>query len=297
MSVIYAIIRYSETSKLRKILEYTSSSRCISDSELCKFHNYATDLYEAYSSCLPKIDVDANKHIYLLSKKVRREAIEFEDTIRELQNKYNDKLIAYSHRKGGWQTFDWKFNEDIKFVVSTNFGYGSNSYFELSIYYKGIKLAPYSKLVKYRYANFTSITSHTYEYHLVYSEWNNLIDDALNFYNAVVNKQDNHIFQWLSTHLEKMTNTLEEYIDSTYCYFDNYIKENNSGSISYRQCSERINGDDFWLAKSNKISEALLFLDNIKILPIQVNPSKYIERICKINKTFLPKLMNSFKLL
>lgn len=256
---------------------------------MCQFHNYATDLYTAYCSCLPRIRV--NDYSYSLSQSVRREAVEFEETIKELKNEYKDKLVAYSHRFGGWTAFEWKFNDDIKFVVSTNFGFGSNSYFELSIYYKGLKLAPYSKLVKYRYANFTSITSHTYEYHFIYSEWSNLMDDALSFYNAVVEKRDNQIFQWLSTHLEKMTSALEKYIDSTYCYFDNYIRETNFGSISYRQSSIRIEGDDFWIAKSNKISEALLFLDNIKVLPIQVNPSKYIERICNINRIFLPKLI------
>ena len=295
MSVIYAIIKDSETSKLSKISESTYVSRYIHDSELCQFHNYATDLYTAYCSCLPRITV--NDYSYLLSLNARREAVEFEDTIKKLKDKYNDQLVAYSHRFGGWTAFEWKFNDDIKFVVATNFGFGSNSYFELSIYYKDLKLAPYSKLVKYRYANFTSITSHTYEYHFEYTEWSNLMDDALNFYNAVVEKRDNQVFQWLSTHLEKMTSALEKYIDSTYCYFDNYIRETNFGSISYRQSTERIDGDDFWVAKGNKISEALLFLDNIKLLPVQVNPSKYIERICNVNRTFLPKLIEKINTL
>ena len=291
--IIYAIIKEYETSKLRKISEYTYPSRSISNEELCRSHNYAINLYEAYCSCIPYVNVTKNPPNY----SYRREAVEFEDAIKRLKNKYQDKLIAYSHRHGGWTTFEWRFNEDIKFVINTNFGFGSNSYFEQSVYYKGLKLTPYSKLVKYRYANFTSITSHTYKYHFAYSEWSKLIDDALDFYNAVVERQDNHIFHWLSNHLEKMTTELERYIDASYCYFDNIISETNCCRISYRTSSERVEGDDFWIAKSTKISEALLFIDNIKALPIQVDPSKYIVRIRKINKTFLPKLFEKIRTL
>lgn len=160
--IIYAIIKDDETSKLRKITESTYTTRSIKESELCKSHDYSFDLYDAYCSSLPKVDVGNNGFIPQESK--RREAVMFEDAIDRLTKKYKDKLIAHSHRYGGWKTFVWKFNDDIKFIINTNFGYGSNSYFEQSVYYKGLKLAPYSKLVKYRYANFISITSHTYSY-------------------------------------------------------------------------------------------------------------------------------------
>lgn len=288
MNYIYAIIKDTDNSKLRKITEYVTFSNNISDAELCQFHKYATDLYNAYCSCLPRIRTN---ELYFTDKNIRIEAVSFAHTIKKLKEKYKDNLIAHSHRFGGWTSFTWNFNNDIKFVVATNFGFGSNSYFELSIYYKGLKLAPYSKLVKYRYANFTSITSHTYDYHFIYSEWEKLMDDALSFYNAVVEKKENQIFTWLSSHLDKMTSELENFIDSSYCYFDNYIKETNYSSVYYRKSSERVEGDDFWRIKSNKITEALLFLDNIKLLPFQVNPTQYIERICRINETFLPKLI------
>ena len=286
--VIYAIIRDDETSKLRKVTESISSTRTVSESELCEFHDYAIELYDAYSSCLPKVNVSNNGIIP--QKNFRERAVLFEDAIVRLKEKYHEKLIAHSHRYGGWKSFEWQFNDDIHFVINTNFGYGSNSYFEQSIFYKGLKLAPYSKLVKYRYANFVSITSHTYEYEFIYSEWLKLMDDSLEFYNAIVEKKDNHIFNWLKRHLDKMVDVLERYIQASYCYFDNIIPEYNWGRKSYRISSERVDGDEFWIAKSNKLSEALLFIDNITELPIQVDPQKYINRIRRINETFLPLL-------
>lgn len=90
MNIIYAIIKDSDNSKLRKILEYPSTSRPISDSELCQFHNYAVDLYQAYSSCLPTINVN---QLYFQSS-LRREAVQFEDTIQKLKDKYKDKPVG-----------------------------------------------------------------------------------------------------------------------------------------------------------------------------------------------------------
>lgn len=121
------------------------------------------------------------------------------------------------------------------------------------------------------------------------------MDDALAFYNAVVENQENEIFNWLSKHLNKMVNELENYVNTSFCYFDNVIKETNYGSSFYRTSQERVEGDDFWIAKSNKISEALLFLDNIKALPVQVNPKLYVDKIYNINKVFLPKLIEKIQ--
>lgn len=286
MTTIYAIIKDSSSSRLYKISEHVSTSRHIADKELCEGFNYAYDLSAAYCSYLPKIDKIINCKNVIYKRDVRMEVVSFYDTIKRLKDKYGDRLIAYSHRFGGWTSFEWKFNEDIQFQVATNFGFGSNSYFRIIVVYKRQRLAPYSDLVKYRYANFSSISSYTYKYDLEYSKWDNLMDDALNFYNAIVENQDDQIFKWISTHLEKMTSELERYIYSSYCYYDNY------------GTSERVEGDDFWIAKSFKISEALRFIDNIKSLPIQVDPSKYIDKIYRINRCFLPKLIekiNSLK--
>lgn len=289
MDVIYAIIKDPENSKLRKISQNVITSMNISDAVLCQFHDYATDLYNAYSSCLESTSTD--NFGFITTRQIREVAVNFNNTIKYLKEKYNEDLIAHSHRYGGWTSFTWNFNQDIQFVVATNFGYGSNSYFDLSIFYKGLKLAPYAKLVKYRYANFTSITTHTYEYYFVYSEWDKLMDDALNFYNAVVDKKDNQIFEWLSYHLETMTSELEKFINADHCCFDNFIQDNYFGSVVYRKSYEEIKGDDFWRIKSTKITEALLFLENIKSLPVQINPTKYVDKILRINETFLPKLI------
>lgn len=82
--IIYAIIKEDEKSKLHKISISTNSQRTISDEELCKFHNYATNLYSAYCSCLPKVSVEQS----IPNSDLRYEAILFEDAIDQLKNKY-----------------------------------------------------------------------------------------------------------------------------------------------------------------------------------------------------------------
>lgn len=282
---VYAIIRKEGTAELQLIQEDVYPNNEPTKDELARMHNYAYGLSEAYCSCLPQIEGDPDKEFYLL-KESRKTAIALRDTIERIKTKYD--VVAHSHRYGGWKSFEWKFNDDIKFRVDTNFGFGSASYFSQCFFYKGIQLAPYAHYVKYRNADYYQIIRYTYSYRLWYSQWNDLLNDALKFYNAIVYKHDDYIFEWLRNHLSKMVDGLEKYVFSYYCYFDN---------IDYygRKTYDRVEGDEFWIIKAHKIAESLKFINNIKVLPIQVSPIYYIKRIENLNKAFKPKLLSKIR--
>ena len=235
---------------------------------------------EQYSSCLPFI---YEKDLSSYEKQLRREAVEFEETSCEVKKKYNP--IAISHRKGGFTTIDWRFNDDVSFLISTNFGYGMSSYFYSKYFYKGIMLAPYSFYVKYKRSNYASVVRCTYEYDVNYNSWTNVMDDCIYFYNAVVFNNENHIFEWLTNHLNIMVSELEKFLNASSANFvDEYINRSHiSGYTS-------VSGDDFWIIKSKKIAYSLDFIDNIKILPIQINPETYVSRLLKLCKDFIPQL-------
>ena len=144
------------------------------------------------------------------------------------------------------------------------------------IYYNNLKLAPYSHLIKFRFADARLIMSYTYDYSLDYSCWSKLMQDALEFYNAVVDLKEHKIFQWITGHLSNLVNGLERFINSSEFYFDNL--------------NEPVKGDDFWEVKTFKIAEALKFIENIKSLPVQVDPKQYVNRILELNQKFLPIL-------
>lgn len=280
MGYIYAIVKNESNKTLSKVSEYIRNISNIPLYRLCEYHNYSISLNEQYSSCLPFI---YEKDLSSYEKQLRREAVEFEETSCEVKKKYNP--IAISHRKGGFTTIDWRFNDDVSFLISTNFGYGMSSYFYSKYFYKGIMLAPYSFYVKYKRSNYASVVRCTYEYDVNYNSWTNVMDDCISFYNAVVFNNENHIFEWLTNHLNIMVSELEKFLNASSANFLNeYINRSHiSGYTS-------VSGDDFWIIKSKKIAYSLDFIDNIKILPIQINPETYVSRLLKLCKDFIPQL-------
>ena len=108
-----------------------------------------------------------------------------------------------------WYGINWKFNDDISFLISTNFGYGLSSFFYAIFKYKDLILAPYSFYVKYKNSTFASVTRCTYEYSLNYDSWNSVMTDCLDFYNAIVSKDSKYVFTWLDNQLNEMVSGLE----------------------------------------------------------------------------------------
>ena len=191
----------------------------------------------------------------------RIDAVTFNKTIEEVKAISN--VVAYSHCYPGWRTMPWQFNEDITFKIDTNFGYGSASYFYMRVFYKGKQLTPYADLIIYRYALAYQINQYTYSYKLEYDKWRSVMDDAINFYNAVVYKQENKIFEWIKSHLAKLIGTLSSMIYRNYHYFENEIVED----------------EPFILVKANKIANSTEFIENIKALPSAVNPTEWLDRL------------------
>lgn len=80
-----------------------------------------------------------------------------------------------------------------------------SSFFYSKYFLKGIMLAPYSFYVKYKRSNYASVIKCTYEYDVNYNSWTKVMDDCISFYNAVVFNNENHIFEWLTNHLNIIT--------------------------------------------------------------------------------------------
>lgn len=51
-----------------------------------------------------------------------------------------------------------------------------------------------------------------------------------------------------------------------------------------------ITDDDFWIIKAEKIANSLLFIENLKVLPKQVEADKYSARLFEIAEDFVPML-------
>lgn len=156
--------------ELQDYVKGSSLNRFTSDFDFCSF---LSDPYQ-WIPCLPKIsfadyqsriaDFDKQKDVSGKERYVREERknyyrrIKNRDLPATLENLYytlgrDPSVLAYSHRRVGWASPEFKLNDDIKVAFLTNFGYGRASYFFLRIHYKGIGILPYSEWVHYRKAS------------------------------------------------------------------------------------------------------------------------------------------------
>lgn len=270
---IHAIVKQNNSEVLKLISLPCQLDHHPSDEELRKFHHYATSLGCAYSSCIDSLDSNES----MLDRDIRLEAVAWKDTYNKLQREYT--TVAFSHRYGGWTCLKWKFNEDICFHISTNFGYGCSSYFYLIVKYKDTTLTPYEDYIRYRFADASQLVRYTETYGVEESSWRRVMEDALAFYNAVVFKKDLYIFNWITRHLESMTSGIEKLRTAMSISFDNY----RGGT------DEAVTGDELTIVKANKIANSLDFIDNIRTLPSQVNPERYVDRLLCVCRTYLPE--------
>lgn len=272
---IYAIVRQNNSKELKMVIQPYTLNHNPTERELRNYHRYAPDMNCAYSDCLPLIPYGRP----LCESNVRRRAIAMMDTIDAI--KRNEDVVACSHRYGGWTAINWNFGEDVKFTISTNFGYGSCSYFHLLIMYKDHLLTPYTDYIRYRYSDFSTLHRYTHAYALDEAEWENVMKDALNFYNAVVYKREGYIFSWLINHLERMTSGIEKLRTAISFSFDSPCHDSTT----------QVSGDELTLVKANKIANSLDFIGNISVLPVQVTPKRYVDRILSVCRTHLSELI------
>lgn len=282
---IYGIIKENGVNRLRKVSYPIKELFSISDYELCKSHKYATCFNSTYSDSLCSIDVKQLASSENERNK-RKAAVCFEHSIKEFEERYGDRIVAMSHRRGGWYGINWKFNDDISFNINTNFGFGSCSYFYAIFMYKDIILAPYSFYIKYKNSTFASVTRCTYQYSLEYKSWDSVMTDCLNFYDAIVKKNYNYVFTWLDKQLNEMVSGLERLIDrSSAGFWDESINKSHASKFAI------ITGDDFWFVKSKKIAYSLDFISNISSLPVEIDTALYTKRILLLCKKFQSKLI------
>lgn len=270
---LYAIVKTDDGFLEMKTIPLELDSEPSEDA-LAAFHLYSAYLSSQYASELPFIPCQYRKES-IPNLFERRRAIALAQTAQRVNSQYN--VVAMSHRLGGWKSFDWQYNNDITFQILSNFGYGSASYLMCRFFYKGLQLTPYSEYIRYRYAKYADIMEYTYNYSVEYNEWHHLMQDTLDFYNAVCNQREHQIFTWIEGHLRAMTDGLANLMnsDSTFTFY------RGDGSIT-----DVVKGDELICVKAQKISGAVDFIKNIRKLPVQVSPDTYIQKMLNICSQF-----------
>lgn len=284
-NTLIAIVRDAKDSSLRIVTRNISTPPNYTDNDLRQFFSYTESPYyhdslgDAYTSSCKYIE--DGKEITDRSKRLR--ALSMEYTTEILRQDYD--VVAVSHRNGGWTGYDWSFNDDIKFHVYSNFGYGSASDFNVTIVYKGICLTPISYYVRYRYMTVATVLHCTRRYSLNYTEWGNVMRDSLKFFEDIQSGKEDFVCHWFDNELSEMIEGLELLAkDPTYHTFMDrplsYIKNDP---------------DDMILGQSDKISNAMEFVDVILKLCESFDFGYYLSRLRSVCHEFIPKQEEEIK--
>jgi hypothetical protein len=271
--------------------------------DISRYYDYAGDICDSYLS-MPCPDAEWIKsaspfslrlkqliHAYFLDKAMG-------DCIA------NDAIKAYSHRKIGWESYDFVLDDTFSVTIDTNFGYGSSSYFCVTLIFDGIQITPYSRLVLYRFADSWQLIKHTWEFGIVHEDWGLAFDkvrDACNHYKQ--ERHDSFVKRYFVDELDKLTELLSQYVkvdsdvDSNDIYKPIEVKLSENKYGNYISRKEEMNPEpekmeDFPLIvfRAEKTSGAVGFMESIqkvnKLFPVQ----KYIDIIKNCCREVLPQL-------
>ena len=235
------------------------------------------DLTSRYSNFLPNASDEEGKDPLVENRKM---AYAMWKQSAELYGK--KKVIALSHRRGGWHCVSWDFGQNVTFSIRTNFGFGSASYFDVVYKYKNLQLTSFSHFVKYINSTYASVMRCTISYGVIYENWEVMMNNCIAFYNSLVEHDVSFIFDWVNDQLYTLINGLRSFVKD-----DSYNFETVFRGVSKKT---RITGDDYWIVRADKMAQSLEFIKNLKELPIETDGIKIGTEIVNLCKEFLPHL-------
>ena len=204
--------------------------------------------------------------------------------------KLDQNNLIFSHRIVGWNEFEYKLNDKLSVNISTNFSYGSSSYFFVTLKYGTIQIIPYSRLVLYRFVNVKQFIRHTREYNCYDSSWKHAIDfvrDASNDYEE--NGDQRFIANYIVGECEKLISILPEYLRTNEFRLSETLDGTYFGSEVQFQ-TIKLEGYDLNVFRGEKMSGALSFIDSLRELEQIINSKVYVECIEKCAVEVLPEL-------
>ncbi len=223
--------------------------------------------------------------------KLRLTAYLLEKTYLKAQQDINKGLIvAYSHRKTGYNTVNFKAGTDFLFKFETNFGYGSASYFFLIMTYKNIEIIPYSEWITYYFAGYREVINYSESFCLDNTSWLNAMEYTKEAYNLSVANSSDFISKYIIGECEKMVVGLEDILtNSSFEVIERkeifVVSQNNSKrKLEFKDSRELLK------YRGEKISGALKFINSIASFKDIATMKTFICRIEDCNKKVLPIL-------
>lgn len=217
-----------------------------------------------------------------------------------------EKVFMYSSDVIGWYRPDYKIAEDISISLSTNFCYGSSSYFYVILKYRGINIIPYSDLVKYYYSSMLDNVRYTREYFPMRSNW----EHALLFVKEIADMitESNSAFEkkWIIDEVENMMRGLSDVANNIDHYYESQVKKAEderdiqNSILKYRNISEYeierckvCPKEQILVIQIDRLTAALGFLKDLLSLERIYHPVlQHIKTIMTYNENLLVPIQN-----
>ena len=221
----------------------------------------------------------------------------------------NDPSIKmYSRESIGWNNFEYIITDDLKVSVYTNLGYGSASYFTMTISYKGIIIAPCSHIVKYYKANMTEIIHCTRDYYVDKDSWQPMFEFVNDFTNRSLSNPESIVESYIMNEIDEMMEGLRN-IMSNPSEVINMFKTQKTNLSDYLHLrlinplnnDEKLRFDVFpnempIIFKSEKLAQATKTLERLKELSeIHSKTNTYIEEILNMVIKLNPDIEKTIK--
>lgn len=204
--------------------------------------------------------------------------------------KQDQNNLIFSHRIVGWNEFEYKLNDKLSVNISTNFGYGSSSYFFITLKYGEIQIIPYSRFVLYRFVNVKQFIRHTREYNCNDYSWKLAIDFVRDASNDFVEKGDqSFITNYIVNECDNLISILPEYLRTNEFRLSETLDGTFFGSKKEFN-TIKLEGYDLNVFRGEKMSGALSFIDSLNELEQIIHSKVYVECIEKCAIEVLPEL-------
>ncbi len=220
--------------------------------------------------------------------------------------KGSSRNLMYSTEDIGRTTYEYPINDDIVFEVKTNFGYGRSAFFYVNLTYKGIKIIPYSDIVRYYYANMVEFGKFTRQYVPQHKSWPLSLNFVVETANLAQGNPDNFVQTWIKNELEGMmaglrklrlnpNKVIKSFQDANDEMAENYVSVANFQPKDRRLY--RVYPYEMSIAyMAYKISGALHFMDNLtQLSEIYGFVKVAIEELKSINRSILPEVKEALR--
>lgn len=219
-----------------------------------------------------------------------------------IKENYDWKMI--SSESIGWTRYEYPIDNDFIVYVSTNFGYGWASYFDITVKYKDIIIAPYTYLIKYYKANMVEICNCTRAYYVDRNNWEVAFDFVKDFVNHGKENPATFAKQYIMNEVRDLVDGMIRIMQSPVSEVQNKINNIGRYSDDYRRLTcisnmpdedrqyFELNRTEFGVVyKSEKISCGLDILDSLKrLLPILPEVEASIDKIKSLNHLLIPEI-------